>query len=182
MRLAGGELRGRTVAVPPGVRPTEGRVREALLSIWAERLPGGRFLDLFAGSGAVGLEAASRGALTVVAVESAPRCLGRLRHTVEELGLEGVVEIRRGELPGALGRLAAEGPAVFDLVFADPPYAFRGWGELLAAVEPLLAEGGEIAAEHTARAELPGEVGSLVKTATRRYGESALSFYRRLES
>jgi 16S rRNA (guanine(966)-N(2))-methyltransferase RsmD len=176
-RLTGGELRGRTVAVPGETRPTEGRVREALFSIWRDRVDGGRLLDLFAGSGAVALEAASRGALVVVAVEKVPRSVAVLEQNVRRTGMVGVVEVRSGTLPAELAALAERGP--FDLVYADPPYRYPDYAELLAAVAPLLAADGEVAVEHTARRELPAEAGELVRVEVRRYGESALSFYRR---
>ncbi|HEX2163263.1 MAG TPA: 16S rRNA (guanine(966)-N(2))-methyltransferase RsmD [Thermoanaerobaculia bacterium] len=177
VRLTGGELRGRIVAVPGDARPTEGRVREALFSIWRERLDGGRVLDLFAGSGVVALEAASRGALSAVAVEMAPRSVTAIEQNVRRTGMEGVVAVRRGTLPGDLARLAPLGP--FDLVYADPPYRYPDYAPLLAAVEPLLAADGEVAVEHSSRHELPVEVAGLVRVDVRRYGESGLSFYRR---
>jgi 16S rRNA (guanine966-N2)-methyltransferase len=179
VRITGGELRGRRLRVPATARPTEGRVREALFSIWMEELPGSRVLDLFAGSGAVALEAASRGALAVIAVEEDPDSLDLLVENIAAAGVRGLVEAVRGTLPGGLARLAEEGAGPFDLVFADPPYAFDTYAELLAAAEPLLARDGEIAIEHSSRVRLPEEVGRLIKTGTRRYGESALSLYRR---
>lgn len=178
VRVTGGLHRGRYLAVPPGARPTEGRVREALFSIWREPLDGGaRLLDLFAGSGVVGLEAAGRGALRVVCVEKDRRSFSLLQSNRDRLG-EALVEIRRGELPGALAEMMARGDGPFDLVFADPPYRFSAYAELLAAVEPLLAEHGEVAIEHSARTAMPAEVGGLIRVDERRYGESALSFYR----
>lgn len=205
VRVTGGEHKGRTLRVPRGARPTEGRVREALFSIWGAELPGGRFLDLFAGSGAVAVEAAGRGALTVVAVEADRRASHRLQGNVDHLGLGDLVEVRRGRLPELLGRWASEGraqpgegeaPGPFDLIFADPPYDFREYPELLRAAATVLAEGGQIAVEHSARVELPVELPAvggtggargedplprpLVRADVRRYGECALSFYRRL--
>ena len=177
VRITGGECRGRTVKVPADTRPTEGRVREALFSMWGDRVVGARFLDLFAGSGVVALEAASRGALVVVAAEKAARSVHLLEQNVRRLGLAGVVEVRRSELPGDLGRLAEAGP--FDLVFADPPYRHPDYGALLAAVEPALAAGGEVVVEHSTRRELPAVAGALVRVDARRYGESGLAFYRR---
>ncbi len=188
VRLSGGAYRGRVLAVPPGARPTEGRVREALFGIWSGQLAGARLLELFAGSGAVGLEALGRGALSLLAVEADPRAVRLLHANAEALGLSGTasgagaVDIRRLSLPAGLPRLAAAAP--FDLVFADPPYAFAAHTELLAGVAPLLAADGEVAFEHAARTDLPPEVAApgvrLVRADVRRYGESALSFYRPL--
>lgn len=196
VRITGGELRGRWVAVPATARPTEGRVREALFSIWSQEVPGSRFLDLFAGSGVVAVEAASRGALTVVAVESDPRAFRRLEANLRRLDLTGLVEAHRGVLPGWLERWSEEGGEEgrlpFHLVFADPPYVWEGYRELLTAIAPLLAEDGWIAIEHSARVELPVELpvevaiesaeetAPLVRADVRRYGESVLSLYRQL--
>lgn len=183
VRVTGGLHKGRYLAVPPGARPTEGRVREALFSIWQEPLASGaRLLDLFAGSGVIGLEAAGRGALRVVCVERNRRSLSMLQSNRDRLG-EALVEIRRLELPAGLADLRAQhegddGP--FDLVFADPPYRFSGYAELLAGIEPLLAAHGEVAVEHSARTPPPAEPGGLIRVDQRRYGESALSFYRRV--
>jgi 16S rRNA (guanine966-N2)-methyltransferase len=175
VRITGGEFRGRGLAVPPGARPTEGRVREALFSIWGDRLAGARVLDLFAGSGVVGLEALGRGALSALAVDQGLQAVKTLEANASKLG-EGLLEIRRLTLPEGLARLP---PGAFDLVYADPPYNFAAYGELLEAVTPLLAKDAEVAVEHTSRRELAIEVGPLTRVEVRRYGESAISFYRR---
>jgi 16S rRNA (guanine966-N2)-methyltransferase len=175
VRITGGEFRGRGLVVPPGARPTEGRVREALFSIWSDRIQGARVLDLFAGSGVVGLEALGRGALSAVAVDQSARAVEILETNAGKLG-ERLLDIRRLTLPGGIPRLAEQGP--FDLVYADPPYNFPMYPEVLEAVAPLLAEDGELVVEHSSRRELPIEVGRLTRTDVRKYGESALSFYR----
>lgn len=210
VRVTGGAFRGRALAVPPGARPTEGRVREALFSIWRERLDGCRFLDLFAGSGVVGLEAAGRGALSVVCVDQDVQAVRTIAANAGRLG-EALLETRRLTLPVGLAALAAgagaggppargggTGPGLaggagpgpgprlgaagpFDLVFADPPYRFDAFEALLAALPPLLARDAEIAVEHSARRELPLTAGPLVRTDLRGYGESALAFYRAAE-
>ena len=203
MRVTGGTFRGRALTVPAGVRPTEGRVREALFSIWRESLPGCRFLDLFAGSGVVGLEAAGRGALRVVCVDQDAQAVRAIAANAGRIG-EALVETRRLALPAGLKGLAGLGgvggvcgvggvPAAgcgarigapagpFDLVFADPPYRFDAFEPLLLALPPLLAPGAEVAVEHSARRQLPLTAGPLVRTDLRRYGESALAFYRAAE-
>lgn len=176
VRVTGGEHRGRGLAVPPGARPTEGRVREALFSIWGDRLEGARVLDLFAGSGVVGLEAVGRGALSALLVDEDLRSVKALEANAARLG-ETTVEIRRLSLPGGLGRLAEAGP--FDLVYADPPYNFQPYDTLIAGVAPLLAGGGEAVVEHSSRRDLPVQAGALVRIDSRKYGESSLSFYRK---
>ena len=121
VRVTGGAFRGRGLAVPPGARPTEGRVREALFSIWSDRLEGARVLDLFAGSGVVGLEALGRGAISVLCVDDDPLAIKTLEANASRLGER--LEVRRLSLPAGIARLG--GP--FDLVFADPPYAFDSY-------------------------------------------------------
>jgi len=175
VRITGGEFRGRGLAVPPGARPTEGRVREALFSIWNDRIEGARVLDLFAGSGVVGLEALGRGALSALAVDQNLRAVETLEANAGKLG-ERLLEIRRLTLPAGLARLPS---GAFDLVYADPPYNFPLYAELLEAAAPLLAADGEIAVEHISRRELPLEIGPLTRVDMRKYGDSAISFYRR---
>ncbi len=177
-RIAGGELRGRRVAVPDGVRPTGGRLKEALFSMWADRVPGSRFLDLFAGSGAVGLEALSRGADSVIWVEGDGRIAHIARRNVVELGSPAAAVVV-ARLP-ALTRPLPEGP--YSLVFADPPYAFERYEELLATVDPLLARGGAVAVEHAARVSLPERAGRLRATDDRSYGDSRLTLFASVES
>lgn len=155
MRITGGEWRGRRIAVPRGerVRPTQDRVREALFSMLAPDLPGARFLDLYAGTGAVGLEALSRGAAEVVWVESDRQVCRLARENVARLaGAERQVvcaEAERWLRGGGRG-------AVFDMVFADPPYeAARAAG--LARLAALLREVAAVAAEGLFIAELPAD-------------------------
>jgi 16S rRNA (guanine966-N2)-methyltransferase len=147
-------------------------VREALFSIWGDRVDRARVLDLFSGSGVVGLEALSRGALAVLFVDGSLRAVKTLQENAAHLGQN--VEARKLPIPAGLARLT--GP--YDLVFADPPYSFAGYDALLAGLAPLLATDGEAVVEHSSRNELPIEAGRLVRTDVRRYGESSLSFYR----
>lgn len=173
VRVTGGAFRGRGLAVPPGARPTEGRVREALFSIWSDHLENARVLDLFAGSGVVGLEAVGRGALSALCVDDDLRAVKILEANAALVQDKGI-KVRRITLPAGLSRLT--GP--FDLVFADPPYAFEPYADLLTGVARLLAPDGEVVIEHSTRREMPLEAGPLVRVDVRRYGESALSFYR----
>lgn len=178
VRVTGGAHRGRGLTVPPGARPTEGRVREALFSIWADRLEGARLLDLFAGSGVVGLEAVGRGALSALLIDEDLRAIKTLEANLARVG-EKTVQIRRLTLPGGLGRLVSEDAGPFDLVYADPPYNFQPYDALIAGVAPLLATDGEIVVEHSTRRDLPVQTGTLFRVDTRKYGESSLSFYRK---
>ncbi|MCP4659151.1 MAG: 16S rRNA (guanine(966)-N(2))-methyltransferase RsmD [bacterium] len=178
LRILAGALGGRRIEVAAGVRPTESRVREALFAIWQERVPGSTFLDLFAGSGAVGLEALSRGAARACFVESRPRALAALRRNWEknrELLAPARVEILRGVLPQALGRLRDQR---FDLIFADPPYDFSDYPSLLRAAVGRVRPEGELAVEHSARVEVAVQVAGWQRRAQHRYGDTRLSLYR----
>lgn len=178
VRITGGSLRGRVVQVPRRARPTEGRVREALFAIWQGRLDGARFLDLFAGSGAVALEAVSRGAERATCLESDLAAVRLGEASARKLAPRRIT-VKRLSLPGGLADFASRHAGEFDLAFADPPYRFEGYEKLIAAMAPLLAEDGELCVEHDARTEMPGEGGRLLRTDERRYGEVGLSFYRR---
>lgn len=180
VRILGGHLRGRRLEVPSTARPTESRVREALFSIWGQDIVDCRFLDLFAGSGAVGLEALSRGAASSTFVESAKTALGALRNNLRRvltgdciLGSSHLVASRLPRLGSGLqGRQ-------FDLAYADPPYDFPEYGPLLQSARNLFQEHGELVIEHESRTVMPtSELWQ--HTDTRRYGTSCLSFFRPL--
>ena len=177
IRLSGGRFRGRRLRVPHGVRPTEGRVREALFSIWQEELPDSRLLDLFAGSGAVGLEALGRGAARVVLVEGDPRVERAAEANAAALSAARAVRSYRMRLPAGLAVLR-EREAPFDLVFADPPYGFAKTAAVLEGAAGVLAEGGSLCLEHSSRDALPEPPPSLAAEGTRCYGETCLTFYR----
>lgn len=152
-------------------------MREALFSIWTDRLFEATLLDLYAGSGAVGIEAVSRGAAEVTFVESNRSVLASQDENLRLLQPGRARQIR-SPAERALSHLASEGSR-FDLVFADPPYAWIPDAAFFAAVAILLEEEGEVAFEHSSRVELPVGSGGLVRTDSRRYGESAISFYRK---
>jgi len=177
LRLSGGEFRGRRLRVPHGVRPTEGRLREALFSIWQSEIDGARFLDLFAGAGGVGLEAVGHGAERAVLVEEDPRTLRTLKENVAALGAEPATRLYRLRLPAGLAVLR-EREAPFGLAFVDPPYGFADGGKLLAGLVPLLVPGGAVAYEHADRDPTPAAPEGLAFDETRCYGGSCLSFYR----
>jgi 16S rRNA (guanine966-N2)-methyltransferase len=184
MRITGGTLRSRALRAPRGsaTRPTSDRVREALFGILASMgvVPGARVLDLYAGTGALALEALSRGASEAVLVESSREALAAARANVASLGLEGAARIVACDAREVPRRLP--GGAPFDVVFADPPWALVDTGEApraLAAVVAagLVAAGGLVVLEHAARSAVPALDG-LDTTQTRRYGDTALTFYK----
>lgn len=180
MRVIGGMARGRRLEAPRGtrVRPTLDRVRESLFNILAPRLPGVRFLDLFAGSGANGIEALSRGAVSCLFVDHDEQSLRVLRKNLDATGLSEAARVRRLPLPGGLAKLGEEREA-FEVVFADPPYAFGHHEKLLSALREagLLVDQGLIVLEHSSRLELADELGGYRVTRRNRYGDTTLSFY-----
>lgn len=175
VRIAGGSHRGRRVEVPGSARPTETKVRQALFSIWQEEVVDSRFLDLFAGSGAVGLEALSRGALEAIFVESDRAALEVLRRNAQAL-FPGAARVLGRPVQVALESLVAQGER-FDLIFADPPYRVVLDAETMSLCAAVLGSHGRFALEHATRGGLPMETPGLVCVETRRYGESALSFF-----
>lgn len=170
MRIVAGRWRGRRIEAPSGrgVRPTLDRVREAWMSILQFDIPGARVLDLFAGSGALGLEALSRGAASADLVEHDPRTLRILQKNIDLLGAGNATVVHRAD---AL-RFAEElGETRYDLAFADPPYS-GGAAARLAQVWLERPFARILSVEHAARELLPQS------TESRTYGSSAITFYR----
>lgn len=180
MRITGGGLRSRALKAPKGTatRPTSDRVREALFNIVADECDGAHVLDLYAGTGAIGLEALSRGAALAVFVERAKDALAVLADNVRTLGVDARARVVPVPVERAARALQLEG-ARFNLVFADPPYADVKSGAAVAAVGQyvaLLAPGATLVFEHAQRDAAPILLGlDLVRT--RNYGDTALSFY-----
>lgn len=175
MRVLGGRWRGRRLTAPAGVRPTQARVREALFSHWGDRVAGSRLLELYAGSGAVSFEALSRGAGFALAVDRSSRAEVCMKASREALGTDDL-RLARVVLPGGFEK-AVDREAGFDLVFIDPPYDDLGPGEFLGTVSAVVVDGGEIVLEHSSRQAPPAAAGRLRLRRTRRYGDSALTFY-----
>ncbi len=181
MRVIAGTLGGRRLVAPrgQGTRPTSDRVREALFSALGP-IVGLNVLDLYAGSGALAIEALSRGASRACCVEQAPTALRALRRNLGDLGLERLCRVVRAPVARALTAVSAGGP--YQLVFADPPYQRVERGQLAAELDPLtrasgvLAEDVQLILEHGAR-DTPPELARLRLQRTRRYGDTALSFY-----
>lgn len=175
MRIVGGRWSGRTLAAPRGdaVRPTSDRVREALFNILGD-VEGADVLDACAGTGAIGLEALSRGAASVVAIERDRHAQRALAANIAALGATGI-EVMRADLAAALPALHRQ----FHLMFSDPPWAdVPALGRLLLDAAPrLLAPGGQVVLEHAARLEPLDPPRGLALRETRRYGDTALSFY-----
>ncbi len=172
MRVIGGEFRSRRLKPVPGfdVRPTSDRLRETLFNVLATRIEGAFFIDAYSGSGAVGIEAVSRGAARVVMIERNKIAIGVIRDNVKELGIARRVDVVHTKAASAIALYPA------DIVFMDPPYdlveEYDACLEALSAKPPSL-----VVAEHTSRVSLKPAYGALQRTRVLKQGESSLSFY-----
>ena len=179
MRRSGGTARetGRRMSRSAGVRPTAQRVKDALFNSLAARVPGARVLDLFAGTGRLGIEALRRGATEAVFVERDPRHAALIRNRLATANLAGRGQVRRANALTAIDALAREG-RTFDLIFLDPPYGRGLVAETLGrlATSTVLHEDGLAIAEGHWRDD-PGEIAGLVRIRVARYGETAVWFY-----
>jgi 16S rRNA (guanine966-N2)-methyltransferase len=179
MRLTGGLDRGRRLIAPRGARtrPTASRVREAIFNILGPP-PEGRVLDLYAGSGALGIEALSRGAAAAVFVEREHAALVALRRNLREGGFDDRSTVVPADVRTALRRLAGQGER-FCWVFLDPPYVKETDGVLaeLSGTD-LLTPCAVVVVEHDRRHRPPVSAGELFLTDRRQYGDTELSFYR----
>lgn len=180
MRVIAGSAKGRRIEAPKGrdIRPTSDRVREALFSILGPRIADARFLDLFAGTGANGIEALSRGAASCVFADNAPEALALIRRNLSHTGFAAQAECIKLELPRDLPQFAAR-TSPFDLVFADPPYTFSTYEALTQALDDkrLAAPEALLIIEHERRATLPESTGRWTRYRKADYGDTALSFY-----
>jgi len=172
MRVIGGEFRSRVLRSVPGLdtRPTPDRLREALFNVLAPRISGAVFADLYAGTGAVGIEALSRGASRAIFVEQNRAAVSVIRENLRSLGLEARAQIRPGRVLKTIEKIEA------DIVFLDPPYALeKEYGlalELLGATPP-----GLVVIQHDVRLKLVDSYRALKRTRELRQGDNVLSFY-----
>ena len=182
MRIISGKYRGRKLKSPPSLqtRPTSDRLRETLFNILASRIAGARFLDLCAGSGAVGIEALSRGAAHVAFVDRSRKMYALIETNLKELKVSDESEVVSKEALQFLKRHARNQGGAFDIIFFDPPYVMD-YEEVLDYVgEPgagLLTEDGVVIVEHHKKKDLKAEVGGLKRYRMLKQGDSCLSFY-----
>jgi 16S rRNA (guanine(966)-N(2))-methyltransferase RsmD len=186
MRVIAGKFRSRVLRSLPGtdIRPTADRLRETLFNILTagnpSALEGTAWIDLFAGSGAVGIEAISRGAAKVHFVESSVAAVGVIRQNLKSLGIEAGVEVLQQDVVRALPKL---GELSADYVFLDPPYRLEGAYQQtleLLTQSPLLTEKTIVIAEHQKRFDPGDEAGTLKRYRTLNQGDATLSFYQSL--
>jgi 16S rRNA (guanine(966)-N(2))-methyltransferase RsmD len=191
MRVIAGTYRSRQLTAPrgTGTRPTSDRLRETLFNILAPRLDGCRFADLYAGTGAVGIEALSRGAAHVLFAERADPALAALRANLKSLGINRGVSVDERGAGALLERLAKQAaeptrtPELLDLVYLDPPWEsepdYANTLHLLGSVRGvrILAPGALVVAEHSSKSPLGPRYGALTQTRTLKQGDAGLSFY-----
>ncbi len=172
---------GRDVKIHKGLRPTTGRVREALFDILRERIENAHFLDLYAGTGAVGLDALREGAADVVFVEESRAYTRRIAALVERSGFTEKTRIITKKVLSFIDR-AQINQMTFDIIFLDPPYHTDEIMHALFAIDraDILGRNGIVAAEHFTKRQLPGKFNTLQKVKDYRYGDTVLSLYRNL--
>ena len=178
LRIIAGDLKGRKLQTPDwtGLRPTSDRLRETLFNVLGGDLAGARVLDGFAGTGAVGIEAISRGAAGATFVDADSRATRLIEENLRRCGVSDRYAIIRARFADASRRLP---PGSFDLVFLDPPYGPDVMIGALEAASPLVARpDGLLVLEHARRDEAPARVASVSKTRDIFAGDSALSLYR----
>jgi 16S rRNA (guanine966-N2)-methyltransferase len=181
LRVIAGSLKGRRLKAPTweGLRPTSDRLRETIFNVLAPRLRGARVLDAFAGTGALGIEAISRGASRVTFIDHDPRALRLIEENVAACGVREACVIIRGSVArtiNALGLSRADEP--FDVVLLDPPYDTPPEAAL-AGISGVLATGGIAVIEHARRHVSPERIGELARIRHLSSGDSALSLYER---
>jgi 16S rRNA (guanine966-N2)-methyltransferase len=174
MRIIAGSLKGRRLTGPtgPGVRPTSDSLRETLFNILGASVADAAVLDAFAGTGAVGLEALSRGAARVTFLEHNRRTVALLRENVARCGVENACVIVERDLS-----FVRTWSRQFDLIFLDPPYDLEDLPAAITAASAALNSGGRLVLEHSSRRSTPETVGSLRRVRLLTAGDSALSFY-----
>jgi 16S rRNA (guanine966-N2)-methyltransferase len=183
MRVIAGKYRGRNLKSPPSleVRPTSDRLRETLFNVIAPRIAEVRFLDLCAGSGAVGIEALSRGAAQVTFVDRSRKMCRLVEANLDLCQIpEDETRVVQAEASEFLTRDVSASGGRWDIVFFDPPYAndyLKVLHSLGSAAGKLLADSAIVIAEHHHKKELPENVGNLRRTRVLKQGDSALSFY-----
>jgi 16S rRNA (guanine966-N2)-methyltransferase len=178
MRVIAGSAGGVPLVTPrdSATRPITDRVKETLFGILGERVPGARVLDLYAGSGAIGIEALSRGAESCTFVERGRQALAVLRRNLERTRLTDAATVKGGDVERFLD---AAPIATYDLAILDPPYAERAILAPLQRLLPHLAPGSTVVVKHHWRTEVP-DLAGLVRTRERRFGETGLTFLERV--
>ena len=175
LRVAGGSARGVPLTAPRGLRlrPTTGQVREAIFNILGASIAEAKVLDLYAGTGSLGIEALSRGAVSAVFVDREGSAASAILKNLSRAGLATRGRVLRGRLPGACASLKQS----FNIVLMDPPYGDPGAEETLLATVNCLEPGGTVVFEHASRYNSPQHPAGLRLVETRTYGDTSVAFY-----
>ena len=181
MRITGGQLKGRLLASPKGldIRPTSDQVREAIFNIIGQNLPGVKVLDLFSGTGSLGLETLSRGASYALFIDNSPRSIKLIQKNLDLCGHRGTNVILKQDLRKGIKRIHHLLDETFDLVFLDPPYG-KNFIPLILGELPtmdILSSKSRVVAESSKTEKLPVSFGNLEMVDTRSYGDTKISVY-----
>jgi 16S rRNA (guanine966-N2)-methyltransferase len=179
MRVIAGALKGRTLQTPAwdGLRPTSDKLRETLFNVLAPRIDGAWFLDGYAGTGAIGIEALSRGAAHVTFVEDDPRAVRLIAENLRRCGVTDRYAIIRAKFSATATR--RHDGREYDIIVLDPPYGAGELADALAAAEPLMSSNSLLVVEHAKRDAAAPTSGTLLLARSLTSGDSALAFYRR---
>lgn len=188
IRIIGGAAKGRRIALKKAflkkdaipLRPTSAKVREAIFGIIKERIETCSFLDLYAGSGAVGIEALSRGASHVIFVDDSSLRVNAIKEIIHLLGFDDRAQAFRYRAELFIEKLSREDKMSFDIVFADPPYGSQELDEIIPLLDKknIISNNGLLIVEHSSKKTgMPSEVGNLGLTKQYKYGDTSLSFY-----
>ena len=182
MRVICGTAKGRHLVCPGGraTRPTPDMVKGSLFNILGQNFCGERVLDLFSGTGALSIEALSRGAASAVLVDSSPEAVAAIRQNLKTTGLEGMARIYKGDVEKVLSQIKSDfSNASFDLIFAGPPYSYHNEEWLISEVSrlELMGREGVLVFQHSSRRIMPDSSGLIFRYDSRRFGETSLTFY-----
>lgn len=186
MRISGGIVKGRKVGLKKAfvkkcrageLRPTSAKVRQAIFNILGEGIIDAKFLDLYAGTGAVGIEALSRGAKKTVFVDDNSLRVNIIKELLERFGLKDRARVVKDRASNFIKKSGS----VFDIIFVDPPYASKELDMILPLIDErcILGDNGIVIAEHSSKKELLSEIGSLKLVKTYKYGDTSLTLYRK---
>lgn len=179
MRIIAGDARGRKILAPDSydIRPTSDRVKESLFNMIGTKVQGAQVLDLFGGTGNLGLESISRGALFCIFVDSSRESVKLIKQNIELLGYEKYSKVYTNDAQAAL-RILSKREMKFDVIFMDPPYKKNIIPPLLTGIEEILNKDGILVVEHDIRDAIPERVGNTINYRRKNYGDTVISLYK----
>lgn len=182
MRVIAGKARGKRLKAPPGdnTRPVTDMIKEALFNVWGESIQGAVFLDLFAGSGSMGIEALSRGARNVIFIDNNARAVGIIKENLQNCNFNEGFEVHRNDVFRAINILQNRGTK-FDLIYVDPPFTNEAIFDKVIKIldeAQILGQNGTLVIRTYKKKTLPVSLSHLSKYRSKDYGESVLHYYR----